>query len=134
MARWFAKSDKATTAAMAVVKQGADYLAKNPDALKKIISEFPGKLTESSGKITFATQATAMYYALRDPKTPLKVRALIGAALAYFIMPFDLIPDWIVGIGFTDDLAVVMMVLRKLAGSITEEHYELARRRLKREK
>jgi uncharacterized membrane protein YkvA (DUF1232 family) len=119
---------------MAAVKHGADYLQKNPDALKKIISEFPGKLSESSGKITFATQATAMYYALRDPKTPLKVKALIGAALAYFIMPFDVIPDWIVGIGFTDDLAVVLMVLRKLAGSITEEHYELARRRLKREK
>ena len=134
MARWFGNSDKTTSAAMAAVKHGADYLQKNPDALKKIISEFPGKLSESSGKITFATQATAMYYALRDPKTPLKVKALIGAALAYFIMPFDVIPDWIVGIGFTDDLAVVLMVLRKLAGSITEEHYELARRRLKREK
>jgi len=134
MASWFGKSDKVARAATTVVKQGADYLQKNPDAIKKIISEFPGKLSESSGKITFATQATAMYYALRDPKTPLKVKALIGAALAYFIMPFDLIPDWIVGIGFTDDLAVVLMVLRKLAGSITEEHYELARRRLKSEK
>jgi len=75
-----------------------------------------------------------MYYALRDSKTPLKVKALLGAALAYFIMPVDLIPDWIVGIGFTDDLAVVMMVLRQLAGAITEEHYELARVRLQREK
>jgi uncharacterized membrane protein YkvA (DUF1232 family) len=134
MVRWFGNSDKTTSAAMSAVKQGADYLQKNPDALKRILSEFPGKLSESSGKITFATQATAMYYALRDPKTPLKVKALIGAALAYFIMPFDLIPDWIVGLGFTDDLAVVMMVLRQLAGSITPEHYELARRRLQREK
>jgi len=134
MARWFGNSEKATSAAMSAVKHGADYLQKNPDALKKILTEFPGKLTESAGKITFATQATAMYYALRDPKTSLKVKALIGAALAYFIMPFDLIPDWIVGIGFTDDLAVVMMVLRQLAGAITEEHYELARVRLQREK
>ena len=134
MARWFSKSDKATSAAITAVKHGAEYLQKNPDALKKIFTEFPGKLSESAGKITFATQATAMYYALRDSKTPLKVKALIGAALAYFIMPFDLIPDWIVGIGFTDDLAVVMMVLRQLSGAITEEHYELARRRLKREK
>ena len=134
MARWFGKSDKATTAAMSAVKHGADYLQKNPDAIKKILTEFPGKLSESSGKITFATQATAMYYALRDPKTSLRVKALIAAALAYFIMPFDVIPDWIVGIGFTDDLAVVLMVLRQLAGSITEEHYELARRRLQREK
>jgi len=134
MARWFGNSGKTTSAAMSAVKQGADYLQKNPDALKRILSEFPGKLSESSGKITFATQATAMYYALRDSKTPLKVKALIGAALAYFIMPFDLIPDWIVGLGFTDDLAVVMMVLRQLSGSITPEHYELARRRLQREK
>jgi len=134
MVRWFGNSDKTTSAAMSAVKHGADYLQKNPDALKKILTEFPAKLTESAGKITFATQATAMYYALRDSKTPLKVKALLGAALAYFIMPVDLIPDWIVGIGFTDDLAVVMMVLRQLAGAITEEHYELARVRLQREK
>lgn len=134
MARWFGKSDKVATAATAVVKQGAEYLQKNPDALKKILSEFPGKLSEVSGKITFATQATAMYYAVRDPKTSMKVKALLGAALAYFIMPFDLIPDWIVGFGFTDDLAVVMMVLRQVAGSVTQEHYELAGRRLQREK
>jgi len=134
MARWFSKSDKATSAAMTAVKHSAEYLQKNPDALKKILSEFPGKLSETSGKITFATQATAMYYAVRDPKTSIKVKALLGAALAYFIMPFDLIPDWIVGFGFTDDLAVVMMVLRQVSGSITEEHYDLARRRLQREK
>lgn len=133
MARWFGKSDKVASAASAAVKHGADYLQKNPDAIKKVLKEFPGKLSETSEKITFATQATAMYYALRDPKTSLKVKALIGAALAYFIMPFDVVPDWIVGIGFTDDLAVVLMVLRQLAGSITEEHYELARRRLQRE-
>lgn len=134
MSRWFSKSDKVTSKAAAMVKHSAEYLEKNPDALKKIISDFPGKLSATQGKVSFATQATAMYYALRDPKTPLKVKALLGAALAYFIMPFDVIPDWIVGIGFTDDFAVIALVLRRLAGSVTEEHYELARGRLKREK
>ena len=134
MTRWLGKSDKVTSKAASVVKQSAEYLEKNPAALKKIISDFPGKLSANQGKVSFATQATAMYYALRDSKTPLKVKALLGAALAYFIMPMDLIPDWIVGIGFTDDFAVIALVLRKLSGSVTDEHYELARRRLKREK
>ena len=75
-----------------------------------------------------------MYYALKDPKTSIKVKVILAAALAYFIMPIDVIPDWILGFGFTDDLAVIVMVLKQLSGSVTEEHYSLARRRLQRDK
>ena len=118
MARQSRKSAALTTAAVAAVKQSADYLQKHPDAIKKVLKEFPKKLDSTSDKISFATQATAMYYAVRDPKTSLKVKALLAAALAYFILPLDFIPDWLVGIGFTEDLAVILMVLRQLSGSI----------------
>mgnify|MGYP006267283427 CR=1 FL=1 len=118
--------------AIALVYKLLDQFRNNPDAIKQVIQDFPNKMKDSSGRVSFTLQATAMYYALRDSKTPIKVKAWLAAALAYFIMPIDVIPDWIFGLGFTDDLAVIVFVLRQLSGAITPEHYELARRRLQR--
>lgn len=114
------------------VQSTTDFFTKNPDKIQAILDAFPKKLT-AAGKIPFAEQITAAYYALRDPKTPFKVKATIAAALAYFIMPADIIPDVIAGFGFTDDFAVLLLVLKRVSRAITEEHYESARRRLKSE-
>ena len=130
MSRRFKGSGNMGRSAMTIVRRLYHHFQNNPDAMKKVIAEFPDKVKDSSGRVSFTMQATAMYYALRDPHTSIKVKAMLAAALAYFIMPFDLIPDWIVGLGFTDDFAVVVMVLRQVSGSITQEHYDLARRRL----
>ncbi|MEY4493048.1 MAG: hypothetical protein RL355_397 [Actinomycetota bacterium] len=114
------------------VQSTTDFFTKNPEKIQAILDAFPKKLT-AAGKIPFAEQITAAYYALRDPKTPFKVKATIAAALAYFIMPADIIPDVIAGFGFTDDFAVLLLVLKRVSGAITEEHYESARRRLQGE-
>lgn len=114
------------------VQATTDFFTKNPDKIQAILEAFPKKLT-AAGKIPFAEQITAAYYALRDPKTPFKVKATLAAALAYFIMPADLIPDLVAGFGFSDDFAVLLLVLKRVSGSITESHHELARRRLKSE-
>ena len=130
MARKSKNSQKPNIVAAKLVQQIAEYFQTHPDAIKRVVNEFPKKLDSANGKISFGTKVTAMYYAIKDRKTPVKVKALLAAALAYFILPIDVIPDWLVGIGFTDDLAVVLMVLRQVAGSVTDEHYELARNRL----
>lgn len=109
-----------------------DFFTKNPDKIQAILDAFPKKLT-SVGKIPFAEQITAAYYALRDPKTPFKVKATLAAALAYFILPTDIVPDFIAGFGFSDDFAVLLLVLKRVSSSITDQHYELARRRLQGE-
>lgn len=114
------------------VKAATEFFTKNPDKIQSILDAFPKKLT-NSGKLPFAEQITAAYYALKDSKTPFKVKATLAAALAYFIMPADLIPDLVAGFGFSDDFAVLMLVLKRVSGSISESHYELARRRLKGE-
>ena len=110
-----------------------DDLMLNPEKIAKILSAFPQKLSATANKIPFKIQLTAAYYAIKDPNTSIKVKATLAAALAYFILPTDFFPDIIVGIGFTDDFAVLMLALRRLGPAITKEHYELARRRLESE-
>jgi uncharacterized membrane protein YkvA (DUF1232 family) len=112
------------------VEQVAADLESHPNKIDAIMSAFPAKLTEYSGKIPFLQQLFAVYYAIKDSRTPLKAKATLAAALAYFIVPADLIPDVIAGFGFTDDLAVLTLVLKQLSTAVTAEHYELARRRL----
>jgi uncharacterized membrane protein YkvA (DUF1232 family) len=95
---------------------------------ERIVEEaFWKKLLKVAGKIPFAEDAAAAYFCAVDPKTPSKVKAILLAALAYFVMPFDIIPDFVVGLGFTDDAAVLAMALTLVAGQITDEHRRRAR-------
>lgn len=48
-----------------------------------------------------------LYYAAQNPACPPKVKATIYGALGYFLMPFDLIPDMTLGLGFTDDTVAI---------------------------
>jgi uncharacterized membrane protein YkvA (DUF1232 family) len=72
----------------------------------------------------------AAYYCARDPQTPLYARGAVFFALAYFIMPFDLIPDFIPFVAHIDDAAVMLVALRMVSHRVTPVHQEYARRRL----
>jgi uncharacterized membrane protein YkvA (DUF1232 family) len=60
------------------------------------------------------------------------VQAALLGAIAYFILPFDFIPDMLPVLGFTDDAAVLATALRLVAGHIMPEHRDAARAALKR--
>lgn len=107
-------------------------LARDPEQIRAILEQFPAKLAQTAGRIPFAEQLVAVYYAVRDPRTSVKVKATLGAALLYFIVPTDAIPDFVAGFGFTDDFAVLTLALRKVGTAVRDEHYDLARRRLQR--
>ena len=63
-----------------------------------------------------------LYYMLQDDKVSLQHKAYIVGALGYFILPIDLIPDGILPvIGFTDDIAVMTLVLKLVKDSSTPE-------------
>ena len=66
-------------------------------------------------------RALRLYYAAQDPRTPPWAKRAIYAALAYFILPFDLIPDFIPGIGYTDDLGTLVLTLAAVSAWVSPE-------------
>jgi len=80
--------------------------------------------------VPFMDEVVAAYYCALDQKTPTRVRMTLMAALAYFVLPFDIIPDMLVGIGFTDDVAVLMAALTAVRTHITPAHRLAARQAL----
>ena len=58
--------------------------------------------------------ALVVYYALQSPALPRKDKAKIIAALAYLVLPFDILPDAIPVVGVIDDAAILWAVLRLL--------------------
>jgi uncharacterized membrane protein YkvA (DUF1232 family) len=85
------------------------------------------KAKRVAGKLPFAEDLLAAYYCAFDQATPLKVRAALFAALAYFVLPFDWIPDMLPALGYTDDAAVLFAALRLVAAHVRPEHREAAR-------
>ena len=71
--------------------------------------------------------ALLLYYMLLDEKVDMKSKVTIGAALGFFIFPFDLIPDFIPVIGFTDDLSVLMIATAIVKKNINDTHRLKAR-------
>lgn len=89
---------------------------------QKVRAEFWGKLKRFAGRIPFVEDLVTAYYCALDPETPLRVRGTLLGALAYFILPIDVVPDFILGIGFTDDAAVIAAVVGMLSQHIKPKH------------
>lgn len=91
---------------------------------------FWSKIRKSANRLPFAVDIVAAYYCALDPETPPKVRGILLAALAYFILPLDSIPDFLVGFGLTDDIAVITAALTAIQGHIKDSHRDAAQRKL----
>jgi uncharacterized membrane protein YkvA (DUF1232 family) len=100
---------------------------------RKVRRDFWAKLKRVAGMIPFAEDLVAAYYCALDPTTPLRVRGMLLAAIAYFILPADLIPDIIAGLGFADDAALLTAVVGLVATHITPTHRAAAARALDKE-
>ncbi len=98
----------------------------------KIASDFWPKLAQNLARLPFASEVVAAYYCAFDPATPVKVKGVLIAALAYFILPFDVIPDFLLGLGFTDDLAVLVTAMGMVRNHITETHRDKAKATLEK--
>jgi uncharacterized membrane protein YkvA (DUF1232 family) len=90
------------------------------------------KAKRVAGKLPFAEDLLAAYYCAFDRDTPMQVKAALLGALAYFVLPFDVIPDMLPVLGFADDAAVLATALRMVVGHMKPEHREAAKRALAR--
>lgn len=80
--------------------------------------------------VPFMEDVVASYYCALDPQTPAASRGILLAALAYFVLPMDVVPDFILGLGFTDDIAVLWAAFRAVRQNIRPQHYQRARETL----
>ncbi len=94
---------------------------------------FWDKLRKTLGQVPFIEDALAAYYCATDGKTPIYVKAVLMGALAYFIVPYDVIPDFIPGLGFTDDAAILAAAISAVRSALRPEHFDAARAFLKKE-
>lgn len=99
---------------------------------ERVRNRFWRKLRRVMSRIPFAQELLAAYYAATDPATPREARAMLLAALAYFVLPLDFLPDFILGVGFTDDATVLLLALKTVRDSITPAHRARARDTLER--
>lgn len=107
----------------------AEQLAKDPERIRE---SFWLKLKRVAAKLPFAEDLLAAYYCAFDRTTPRHVQVTLLGALAYFILPFDFIPDVMPVLGFTDDAAVLATAIRMVSSHITSDHREAARAALQR--
>ena len=107
----------------------ADELAKDREGVRR---RFWIKLKRVAGRLPFAEELLAAYYCAFDRQTPRHVQAALLGAMAYFILPFDFVPDMLPVLGFTDDAAVLATAIRMVATHITAEHREAARAAMQR--
>ena len=107
----------------------ADRLARDHESVRR---QFWTKIKRLATRLPFAEDILAAYYCAFDRQTPRHVQVALLGAIAYFILPFDFVPDMMPVLGFTDDAAVLATALRMVASHITPEHRQAARDALRR--
>lgn len=100
------------------------------DNEREVETKFWAKLRRAAKRIPFVDEVVASYFCAMDPETPTRVRGILLAALAYFILPLDSLPDFIIGLGFTDDIAVLSAAFAAVRGNITDAHRAAAKQAL----
>ena len=98
-------------------KFGADCMARRKRVAKRI---------------PFAEDLLAAWFCARDPATPRRVRMTLLAALGYFVLPIDALPDIMPLLGFTDDAAVIAALIATLGANIRKRHRDQAAEALAR--
>src|ERR1043166_4518562 len=83
---------------------------------------FWAKAKRLAAQLPFVEDLLTAYYCAFDRTTPFQVKAALIGALAYFVLPFDAVPDVLPMIGFADDAAVLATAVRLVAVHITPLH------------
>lgn len=108
-----------------------EYLGPEDEQKTTVRQKLLATARKAARQVPFMEDVVAGYYCALDPATPAKVRATVLAALAYFVLPLDTIPDFIIGVGFGDDATVLMAAIAMIRSHMRDDHYHAAREALK---
>ncbi|PLX38301.1 MAG: hypothetical protein C0606_08805 [Hyphomicrobiales bacterium] len=97
---------------------------------EKVRTRFWPTLKKAARQIPFMDELVAAYFCAMDPATPRRVRLTLMGALAYFVLPVDAIPDFLLGVGYTDDAGVLMAAIAAVSAHIRPAHRNAAREAL----
>lgn len=104
--------------------------ATNERRERRVRAKFWRTAKKAARQVPYMEDVVAGYYCALDSRTPARVKGILLAALAYFVLPIDAVPDILAGIGFTDDVAVLMAALTAVRAHITPAHRLAARQAL----
>jgi uncharacterized membrane protein YkvA (DUF1232 family) len=93
----------------------------------RVQRSFFATLKRAARHVPFMEDVVASYYCAMDSQTTPATRGILLAALAYFVLPIDVVPDFIAGLGFTDDAAVLLAAFSAVQRDIRPRHYAKAR-------
>lgn len=118
------------TASMSVNSASDDVLDQTMQAPDE--KTFWRKMKNSVKKAgeEIAVMGIKSWLAMADSNTSVRHKAILGGALAYFVLPTDMVPDVLAGVGFTDDMAALTLAANSVGNAITDEHEEQAREKL----
>jgi uncharacterized membrane protein YkvA (DUF1232 family) len=94
---------------------------------QRVARGFWPKIRRVVSRVPFAAEALSVWYCARDDETPTAAKGMMLAALAYFVVPTDAVPDFIAGLGYTDDAAVFTALLAIVGRHLKPRHREAAR-------
>ncbi|WP_421936914.1 YkvA family protein [Phenylobacterium sp.] len=99
---------------------------------QRVDDGFWPKIRRVAAKVPFAKEALSVWYCAKDDDTPLAAKGMMLAALAYFVLPVDAIPDVIVGLGYTDDAAVFTALMAIVGRNLKPKHRQAAKADIER--
>ena len=94
---------------------------------QRVARGFWPKIRKVASKVPFAADALSLWWCAKDPTTPTAAKGMMFAALAYFVLPTDAIPDVLPAIGFTDDAAVIAALIAIVGKNLKPRHKDEAR-------
>ena len=100
-----------------------DYVGTDRAAHERMVRDgFAEKARRFLKHLPMAREVVAMYFCMLDARTPVWVKATVGAALAYFILPADAIPDFLPVVGLGDDAGILAATLTAVSSHVNDEH------------
>lgn len=105
----------------------ADEYLKDKEKATKLLDSAKEKAEKRKGPLHDAWENIQLFFSIfedwikgRYKKIPVRSIVMITVGIIYFVMPLDLIPDFLIGLGFADDAAVLVFVFKQISNDLED--------------